>query len=68
MSKRIVEVGSIKCGADPLFLISGPCVIEEEITMMTVAEKLAKISEKLNIPIVYKSSFQKDNRSSVEYY
>lgn len=68
MSKRIVKVGDIACGSDSLFLISGPCVIEEEATMLTVAEKLATISERLKIPMIYKSSFQKDNRSSVDYY
>ncbi len=68
MSKKIVEVGDIKAGSDQLFLISGPCVIEEEITMMKTAEKLKHVSEKLNIPIIYKSSFMKDNRSSVNYY
>ncbi|MBD3290151.1 3-deoxy-8-phosphooctulonate synthase [candidate division KSB1 bacterium] len=68
MSKNIVKVGNIECGADPLFLISGPCVIEDENTMMRTAEYLKKVSEKLNIPVIYKSSFQKDNRSSVQYY
>lgn len=68
MSKKKVQVGNITCGNDQLFLISGPCVIEEESTMMQVAEKLVKVSEKLNIPVIYKSSFQKDNRSSVNYY
>lgn len=68
MSKKIVKVGDIECGSDELFLISGPCVIEEESTMMKVAEKLKKISENLNIKIIYKSSFMKDNRSSVNYY
>jgi 2-dehydro-3-deoxyphosphooctonate aldolase (KDO 8-P synthase) len=68
MSKKIVRVGDISCGADQLFLISGPCVIEEEITMMKAAEKLKQVSEKLNIPVIYKSSFMKDNRSSVNFY
>jgi len=68
MSKHIVDVGGIRCGAPGLFLISGPCVIEEEITMMTVAEKLVKISERTGVPVIYKSSFMKDNRSSVNYY
>lgn len=68
MSKKIVEVGDIKCGDDQLFLISGPCVIEDYSIMMAVAENLKKVSERLNIPVVYKSSFQKDNRSSVNYY
>jgi 2-dehydro-3-deoxyphosphooctonate aldolase (KDO 8-P synthase) len=68
MSKKKVQVGDIVCGDDQLFLISGPCVIEEEHTMLEVAEKLAKVSTKLNIPVIYKSSFMKDNRSSVNYY
>ena len=68
MEKRIVKVGDINCGADELFVISGPCVIEEESIMMKTAEMLKEVSERLNIPIIYKSSFQKDNRSTVDYY
>lgn len=68
MQKKIVKVGDIACGSDELFLISGPCVIEDEKIMMTVAEKLKGISERLNLKIIYKSSFQKDNRSSLDYY
>ena len=68
MSQKKVNVGNIKCGADQMFLISGPCVIEEESIMMKVAEQLKKITERLELPLIYKSSFQKDNRSSVEYY
>jgi len=68
MSKKIVDVGNIKCGADQLFLISGPCVIEDESIMMTTAEQLKEITSRLKLPLVYKSSFMKDNRSSVDYY
>jgi 2-dehydro-3-deoxyphosphooctonate aldolase (KDO 8-P synthase) len=68
MSNKKVKVGNIECGADQLFLISGPCVIEEESIMMRTAEKLKEVSAKLNIPIIYKSSFSKDNRSSLKYY
>lgn len=68
MSKKIVNVGNIPCGADELFLISGPCVIEEESIMLKTAEKLKEISERMKIKIIYKSSFQKDNRSSLKYY
>lgn len=53
---------------DKLFLISGPCVIEEKSLMMATAEKLKTISERLDLPLVFKSSFMKDNRSSVDYY
>lgn len=68
MSKHIVKVGNINCGADELFLISGPCVIESEDIMMRTAEKLKEVTERLKIPMIYKSSFMKDNRSSVDFY
>ncbi len=68
MTKKIVKVGDIACGGNELFLISGPCVIEDEMIMMKTAEKLKEVSEKLNIQMIYKSSFQKDNRSSLKYY
>src|SRR6478609_7945809 len=68
MNKKIVRVGNIECGADELFVISGPCVIEEESIMMKTAEKLKEVSERLKIKIIYKSSFTKDNRSSLDYY
>ena len=68
MNKKIVRVGTIECGADELFLISGPCVIEEEKIMMQTAEKLKEVSERMKIKIIYKSSFMKDNRSSLTYY
>jgi len=66
--KRIVRVGDIECGADRLFLISGPCVIEDEDTMVRTAECLARVSERLGVPVIYKSSFQKDNRSASTHY
>jgi 2-dehydro-3-deoxyphosphooctonate aldolase (KDO 8-P synthase) len=68
MIKKIVNVGDIACGSNELFLISGPCVIEDESIMMKTAEKLKEVSEKLKIKMIYKSSFQKDNRSSLKYY
>jgi 2-dehydro-3-deoxyphosphooctonate aldolase (KDO 8-P synthase) len=68
MSNKKIVVGNIECGADELFLISGPCVIEEETVMMKTAEKLKEVSERLHIPVIYKSSFRKDNRSSLKYY
>jgi len=68
MSQKKVRVGNIECGADQMFLISGPCVIEDESIMMKVAEELKEITSRHNIPLIYKSSFQKDNRSSVDFY
>jgi 2-dehydro-3-deoxyphosphooctonate aldolase (KDO 8-P synthase) len=68
MSSKKIKVGTINCGEDQLFLISGPCVIESESVMMKTAEKLREVSSKLNVPVIYKSSFLKDNRSSLSYY
>ena len=68
MTKKTVQVGDITMGSDQLFLISGPCVIEEESLMMRTAEHLKKVSENLGVPIIFKSSYTKDNRSSVDYY
>lgn len=65
---KTVNVGNIKCGSDQLFLISGPCVIETEEVMMRTAEKLKEVSERTKVPVIYKSSFTKDNRSSVDFY
>jgi len=63
-----VDVAGIDCGSDDLFLISGPCVIEEESMMLRTAERLKGISEELDLPLIFKSSFTKDNRSSLEYF
>lgn len=68
MSKKIVKIGNVNAGEKGLFLIAGPCVVEDESIMMHTAETLKKISEKLHIPLIFKSSFQKDNRSSVEFF
>jgi 2-dehydro-3-deoxyphosphooctonate aldolase (KDO 8-P synthase) len=68
MSNKKVKVGDIVCGSDELFVISGPCVIEEESIMMKTAEKLKEIEQRMKIKIIYKSSFSKDNRSSLKYY
>jgi 2-dehydro-3-deoxyphosphooctonate aldolase (KDO 8-P synthase) len=68
MSKNHVFVDSIDCGSDQLFLISGPCVIEEESMMLRTAERLKAIASELGVPLVFKSSFSKDNRSALEYY
>jgi len=67
-SKKHFKIGEIICGAGELFLISGPCVIEDEALMMHTAEQLKRIALKLNLPLIFKSSFMKDNRSSMEYF
>ena len=51
--------------AHPLFLIAGPCVIESEALALGVAQRLKEISQRLGMPFIYKSSFDKANRSSL---
>jgi 2-dehydro-3-deoxyphosphooctonate aldolase (KDO 8-P synthase) len=67
-TKKHVFIGDIDCGSDQLFLIAGPCVIEEESLMMRTAERLKGVAARLDVPLIFKSSFSKDNRSSLEYY
>lgn len=52
----------------PLFLIAGNCVIENEETTFKTAETLVNIAQKHKLPLIYKSSFDKANRSSVSSY
>lgn len=52
----------------PLFLIAGPCVIENETLALDTAETLKQITARLHIPFIYKSSFDKANRSSKDSY
>ncbi len=52
----------------PLFLIAGPCVIESEALALSSAETLKTLTDGLNMPLVYKSSFDKANRTSHQSY
>jgi 2-dehydro-3-deoxyphosphooctonate aldolase (KDO 8-P synthase) len=52
----------------PLFLIAGPCVIETEKLILDTAERLREMTDSLGIPFIFKSSFDKANRSSHESY
>lgn len=53
---------------EPLFLIAGPCVVESETMAMDTAGKLKEITRQLKIPFIYKSSYDKANRTSHESY
>ncbi len=66
---KIVKVGDIEIGqGKSLVLIAGPCVIESELLTITTAERIKKITDKLKIPFIFKSSYDKSNRTSVEHY
>ena len=63
------EIGKIRIGGNtPLFLIAGPCVIESEAHAMSMAERLATITATIGIPLIFKASYDKANRSSVSSY
>ena len=53
---------------NPLMVIAGPCVIESEKLVMHTAEKLTEYTQQLAIPFVFKASFDKANRSSVDSF
>ncbi len=64
-----MEFCGIKAGLDqPFFLFAGPCVIESESMALNTATQLMEITSKLGIPFVYKSSFDKANRSSIDSF
>ena len=66
---RTIDIGKFKMGGnEPLVLICGPCVIEDEKTMFSAAESITKIADKLRLPLIFKSSYLKDNRSSETSY
>lgn len=52
----------------PFVLLAGPCAIEEEDRVLRIAEGIKEITSKLGIPYVFKASFDKANRSSIESY
>lgn len=66
---REISVGPLRLGGNqPLFLIAGPCVIEGEAHCILIAERLARISAEQKIPLVFKASYDKANRSSLSSY
>jgi 2-dehydro-3-deoxyphosphooctonate aldolase (KDO 8-P synthase) len=68
-ARRPVPVGPLAVGGgQPLVLIGGPCAIENEKHALMTAERLAQIAAARRVPFVYKSSYDKANRSSVEGY
>ena len=66
---REIRIGRISVGGgSPLVLIAGPCVIESEKSALEHARNLKDITSRLNIPFIYKSSYDKSNRTSIDSY
>jgi 2-dehydro-3-deoxyphosphooctonate aldolase (KDO 8-P synthase) len=59
-----IEAGGVRFGGPRLALIAGPCVIESDQSALRHAERLARIARDTGVPIIFKSSFDKANRTS----
>jgi 2-dehydro-3-deoxyphosphooctonate aldolase (KDO 8-P synthase) len=63
-----VKVGSFEVGGDRLTVIGGPCVIEDVETCLEVATQMKAVTDELGLNYIFKSSYEKDNRSSASGY
>ena len=65
----MVEIKNVKLGSNlPFVLIAGPCVVESEKITFSTAEQIKKITSKLGIPFIFKSSYKKANRTSIKSF
>jgi 2-dehydro-3-deoxyphosphooctonate aldolase (KDO 8-P synthase) len=68
VQKRSFDVGGVVVGGEKLVLIAGPCVVESEHVCMRTAEHLASVAEELKIPLIFKASYDKANRTSIRSF
>ena len=69
MKQKTVRIGDIEIGnGAPLVLIAGPCVIEEAAVTVEIAEYLHALTRELEIPFIFKSSYDKANRTALDAY
>jgi 2-dehydro-3-deoxyphosphooctonate aldolase (KDO 8-P synthase) len=69
MMTHEITLNSLRLGgANPLFLIAGPCVIESEAHARKIAEEIARIAADAGIPYIFKASYDKANRSSMKSF
>ena len=66
--QKEVEVGTITVGAKPFVFIGGPCVIEGLDITLRIAESLKDITSRLSLPFIFKSSYDKANRTSINSF
>jgi len=63
------QIGPVKIGlTEDLFVIAGPCVIESDDLCLQIAEKLLAIQKQTGVPFIFKASFDKANRSSIDSF
>ena len=69
MPNNPVEIENLRCGPDqPLLVIAGPCVIDGRDLMLEIAEQLKIACSELDLPLIFKASFDKANRTSLNSY
>ena len=68
MSQNKVSFKDIVFGGEKIPFIGGPCVIESRDHILKMAEEILKVTDKLDIPFIFKSSFDKANRTSISSY
>ena len=68
MPNKPVQIGRIECGAGPLCVIAGPCALETSEIACQIAETLVPACESMNLPLIFKGSFDKANRTSLNSY
>jgi 2-dehydro-3-deoxyphosphooctonate aldolase (KDO 8-P synthase) len=65
----MIEIKNVKLGSNlPFVLIAGPCVVESEKITFSTAEQIKRITSKLGIPFIFKSSYKKANRTSIKSF
>jgi 2-dehydro-3-deoxyphosphooctonate aldolase (KDO 8-P synthase) len=66
---KLITIGKVKIGGNaPMVLIAGPCVIESRKSALGIASAIQKITSKLNVPFIFKASYDKANRTSIKSF
>ena len=66
--KLSFQVGNVEIGGGQLFLIAGPCVIESEEHALKMAECINGVARALKVPYIFKASYDKANRTSIQSF
>ena len=66
---KTISIGRVRIGGKaPFVLVAGPCVIEQEKSTLAIAQAIKKVSTQLGIPFIFKASYDKANRTSIESF
>jgi len=68
MNAQNFKIGDVAVGSGQLFLIAGPCVIESEAHIRKMADALQSIASELKLPLIFKASYDKANRTSISSF